>query len=184
MRSKKAKATKALGSGRSISGVFVFLLIAMYALFSLLLVLIGAGVYQRITDAAEINAQMRTSLTYVASKVRAGDAAGAVAVEQVDGVPVLVLGEAYDGEMYYTRVYYLPDRDDQGGTLYEMLSINDDDGGESPEPLNLLDLAEGEAIAELSAFDLRVAEGGLEMSVTMPDGAEQLMYLRLRSHAL
>ena len=170
MRSKKGA-----GSGRSISGVFVFLLIAMYALFSLLLVLIGAGVYQRITDAAEINAQMRTSLTYVASKVRAGDEAGSVSVEQVNGVPVLVMGERYDGDVYYTRVYYLPADDGRGGTLYEMLSM-DDEGS--------LDLADGEPIAEISAFDVRAADGGLELSVTMPDGAEQSMYLRLRSETM
>jgi len=170
MRSKKGA-----GSGRSVSGVFVFLLIAMYALFSLLLVLIGAGVYQRITDAADTNAQIRTSLTYVASKVRAGDEAGSVTVERVDGVPVLVLAERYEGEVYYTRVYCLPDRGDRGGTLYEMLSMDD---GEFAE------LADGEPISEVSAFDVRAADGGLELSVTMPDGAEQSMYLRLRSQTV
>ena len=169
------RSNQGAGSGRSVSGVFVFLLIAMYALFSLLLVLIGAGVYQRITDAADYNAQMRTSLTYVASKVRAGDEAGAVTVERVNGVPVLVLGEPYDGEVYYTRIYCLPDRGAQGGTLYEMLSMDD---GES------LDLMDGVPIAEIFAFDVRAADGGLELSVTMPGGAEQSMYLRLRSQTV
>lgn len=169
------RSIKGVGAEHSISGVFVFLLIAMYALFSLLLVLIGAGAYQRITDAAAYNAQMRTSLTYVASKVRAGDVLGAVTVEQVDGVPVLVLEERYDDEVYYTRVYCLPNEDGQGGTLYEMLSI---DGSES------MDLSDGEPIAEVSAFDVRMAEGGLELNLTMPDGAERSMYLCLRSQTV
>jgi len=171
MRSKKG-----LGSGRNISGVFVFLLIGMYALFSLLLVLIGAGVYQRITDAADYNAQMRTSLTYVASKVRAGDEAGAVWVEDVDGATVLVLGQRYDGEMLYTRIYFLPDEGREGGALYEMFAIEDEDYP--------MDLADGERISEISAFAVRAVGGGLELSVTMTDGVEQTMYLHLRSQAV
>jgi len=173
MRSKKGA-----GSGRSISGVFVFLLIGMYALFSLLLVLIGAGVYQRITDTAETNAQVRTSLSYIASKVRAGDEAGAVAVERIDGVAVLAFGQSYDGELYITRIYYLADEEGQGGALYEMAML--DDG----EPVDLEDLWGGDPITEISAFDVRLADGGLELSVTMPDGTEQSMYLRLRSQAV
>ena len=176
MRSNQS-AGKSAGSEHGISGIFVFLLIGMYAMFSLLLVLIGAGVYQRIIDAAEYNAQMRTSLTYIASKVRAGDEAGAVAVEYVDGLPVLVLGQAYEDELYCTRVYCLPDRGDKGGTLYELFSL--DDG----EPVDLLDLAEGARISEITAFDVRAIGAGLELSVTMPDGAEQSMYLYLRSQA-
>ncbi|MCL2811125.1 MAG: DUF4860 domain-containing protein [Clostridia bacterium] len=173
MRSKKGA-----GSGRSISGVFVFLLIGMYALFSLLLVLIGAGVYQRITDTAETNAHVRTSLTYITSKVRAGDEAGAVAVEQIGGVAVLTFEQPYDGEMYVTRIYYLADEDGQGGALYELSVL--DDG----EPLDIEDLWAGDPITEIIAFDVRLADGGLELSVTMPDGAEQSMYLRLRSQAV
>ena len=163
MRSSK----KVAGSGRSVSGVFVFLLIAMFTLFSLLLVLIGAGVYQRVTDVADVNAQMRTSLSYIASKVRAGDEAGAVAVEEIGGLPVLVLGEEF-----YTRIYYLPDSQPKGGALYELYSMDDSES---------VDLADGEAISEIAAFDVRLAAGGLELSVTMPGGVEQSLYLRLRS---
>jgi len=170
MRSKKSA-----GAGRSISGVFIFLLIGMYALFSLLLVLIGAGVYQRVTDTAAANAQVRTSITYIASKVRAGDEAGSVTVEQIDGAPVLTFAQPDDGELYYTRIYYLADDDGPGGMLYELFSL--DDG----EPV---DLWGGDPITEVTAFDVRVKAGGLELSVTMPGGDEQSMYLRLRSQAV
>jgi len=173
MRSKKGD-RKSAGYGRSLSGVFVFLLIGMYTLFSLLLVLIGAGVYQRITDAADANAQMRTSLAYVATKVRAADEAGDVSVEYVGGVPVLALGQKFGDEMFFTRIYFLPDGDGQAGALYEMFTMGD----EPPE----LDM--GERITEVSAFDVREAPGGLELSVTMADGVEQSLYLRLRTQAM
>jgi len=153
--------------------MFVFLLIGMYALFSLLLVLIGAGVYQRITDAADLNAQMRTSLTYVAGKVRAGDEAGNVAVEQVDGAPVLVLAHRHEDEMLLTRIFFLPDGGGGGGALYELTAPADEE-----EPL---ELTMGERISEVAAFHARMVGGGLELSVTMPGGAEHSMYLHLRS---
>ena len=168
------RAKKAGGSGRSVSGVFVFLLIGMYTVFSLLLVLIGAGVYQKIADAADYNAQVRTSLTYIASKVRAGDAAGAVSVRYEDGVPVLALDQDLDGDLYRTRIYYQPDEDGGGGALYELFSLEDGDPA---------DLTAGEKITEVSAFGVREAGSGLELSVTMPDGAEQSLYLHLRAQA-
>jgi len=164
-------------SGRSLSGAFVFLLIGMYAVFSLLLVLIGASVYQRIAEAAEYNAHIRTSLTYIASKVRAGDEAGAVAVETVDGVPVLVLDQRFDGDLYRTRIYYLPDSDGKGGALYELFVIEDGEGGEP------VDLTDGERITQAVAFNMLEVNGGLELSITLPDQVIQSLYLHLRAQA-
>ena len=167
MRTKRSAA-----SGRSISGFFVFLLVGMFAVFSLLLVLIGAGVYRGIAEKAECNAQSRTSLSYVASKIRAGDAAGAISVEYVDGAPVLLLEEKYEDELLQTRIYYLPDEDGQGGALYELFSIG---SGGIPE------LDTGERIAEISAFDVREVDGRLELRVTMRNGSGQSMRLRQRA---
>lgn len=166
------RSRKIAGSGRSISGLFVFLLLGLYAVFSLLLVLIGAGVYQGIANDADHNAQMRTSLSYIASKVRANDEAGAVSVEYVEGAPVLVLDQWLDGELFRTHIYYLEDEDGPGGALYELSRMDD---GEAP------DLAEGERIADVSAFDAQEIDGGVNMSVALRDGSEHSMRLRLRA---
>lgn len=169
------RANKGISSGRSVSGLFVFLLIGMYAIFSLLLVLVGAGVYQGIANDADHNSQMRTSLSYIASKVRAGDEAGAVIVEYQDDKPILVLRQRYADEAYKTRIYFLPGHEGSSGALYELFSLDDEE--------DELDLEIGERIADVSAFDVREVDGCVELSVTMKDGTAQSMRLRLRSQA-
>ncbi len=167
------RARKNIKSGQSVSGMFVFLLLGMYALFSLLLVLIGAGVYQGIADSADHNAQRRTSLSYIASKVRAGDEAGAVTVESYEGNPMLVLSQQYEGEMLKTFIFYQPNETGEGGAICELFTVADEE----------LDLSAGERIADVSAFDVRAEDGHVELSVTMPDGTEEAMWLQLRAQA-
>ena len=69
-----------------ISGVFVFLLLGLFAVFSTVMVLMGAKAYKGTADrAAEHNAQ-RIAGAYVRSMVRSDDQNGGVRVEDVDGV--------------------------------------------------------------------------------------------------
>ena len=88
-----------------ISGVFVFLLLGLFAVFSTVMVLTGAKAYKGTADrAAEHNAQ-RIAGAYVRSMVRSDDQNGGVRVEDVDGVPAITMENVYDGETYVTRVY-------------------------------------------------------------------------------
>ena len=73
----------------AISGVFVFLLLGLFAVFSTVMVLMGAKAYIGTANrAAEHNAQ-RVAQAYVRSMVRSGDARGGVKVEKIT-VPVYV----------------------------------------------------------------------------------------------
>lgn len=73
----------------AISGVFVFLLLGLFAVFSTVMVLMGAKAYIGTANrAAEHNAQ-RVAQAYVRSMVRSGDAWGGVKVEKIT-VPVYV----------------------------------------------------------------------------------------------
>lgn len=156
-------------SGRSVSSLFVYMLIGMFALFSLLLVLIGAGAYQGIVRDEEHTAQVRTSLSYIASKVRAGDATGAVFVEEYQGTSVLALRQ--DAESAITRIYCLPGDQDVEPGLYELFT----DAEEEPN------LEDGQRIADVTAFEARQVDGGIEIGVTTAMGDAQRMRLRLRS---
>lgn len=53
--------------------LFVVLLYGLFALLSLLLILIGARVYKRTVEHTEARGDVRASLSYVANKVRAAD---------------------------------------------------------------------------------------------------------------
>ena len=81
--------TRRFGSEQShaISGVFVFLLLGVFAVFSTLLVLFGAQAYRATTDRTEAHGEDRMIYSYLLNTVR-----GAVAYN-------------YGGDPYEKRVY-------------------------------------------------------------------------------
>lgn len=90
---------------QSTTTLFTFLLIGVFTLLCLLVVVLGGRVYARIAENAERNTALRTSLCYVASKVRAGDRAGGVETQSVDGRSLLALREEHGGVDYTTYIY-------------------------------------------------------------------------------
>ena len=89
----------------SVRGVFVFALLAMFAVLSLLVVIIGARAYKGINADSDKAYASRTGMSYLVGKVRGADEAGMVSVVQQDGAAVLVLGGLYGGERYNTYIY-------------------------------------------------------------------------------
>ncbi|MDO4573183.1 MAG: DUF4860 domain-containing protein, partial [Clostridia bacterium] len=88
------------GAG-AVRGVFLFALLAVFALLSLIVVLGGARVYRAIDARGAQNYAARTALSYVAGKVRAGDEAEGLRVEALeDGAALLCLSSEYGGEEY------------------------------------------------------------------------------------
>lgn len=85
--------------------VFVFLLIALFALSSLTLTLIGMRVYRGVTENAAQNSDSQMILSYIASKLHSYDTLGGVSIAQRDGVSTLELHETLDGEAYVNSLY-------------------------------------------------------------------------------
>lgn len=75
----------------SISGAFVFMLLGVFAVFSMLLVVLGAQAYRTTVDGAAAHTQKRIVTAFVRNAVRAQDERGAITVEEHDGLPVLAL---------------------------------------------------------------------------------------------
>ena len=92
-------------SSHSISGVFVFLLLGIFAVFSTVMVLLGARAYKSTADRASQHNAARLATAYVRSMVRSDDEEDAIVVEELDGYPVITLRNVYDGELYLTRLY-------------------------------------------------------------------------------
>ena len=76
--SKKGKRVQ-----HSMQGVFVFVLLGLFALMSTLMVLLGAQMYHNTVDLSTANNDGRVLSAYVRSMVRAEDAAQAVTVESI-----------------------------------------------------------------------------------------------------
>lgn len=86
-------------------GVFIFALLAAFALLSLVVVLVGAQSYRMINATAERAYLSRTGLSYLVGKVRAADEAGMLEIRQADGVDILALSSLHAGERYTTYIY-------------------------------------------------------------------------------
>ena len=137
----------------SMQGVFVFVLLGLFAVMSTLMVLLGAQMYRNTVDHAAENNQGRVLGAYVRSMIRAEDADGSVAVEDHDGVQALALHEMIDDEPYVTWLYAYE------GELYEQFTDADRD----------FNPASGTAICPAQRFEPSVADGLL--TVDLVDGA-------------
>lgn len=151
----------------SVSGLFVFLLIAAYTVFSLMLVLIGVKVYQNVVQTSEENSELRTTIGYLSSRIRASD--GLVSVRDEGEFKVMRIGNALDEQDYETRIYFVPTEGEDRGALYEQVI-------EVYEPFEW-DL--GELITEVGQFDIEQEGDLIGMKLRTLGGAEHSMHVKL-----
>ena len=137
----------------SISGAFVFMLLGVFAVFSMLLVVLDAQAYRTTVDGAAAHTQKRIVTAFVRNAVRAQDERGAITVEEHDGLPVLALSSELDGERYVQYIY------SYGGSLCELFTSAR--YGFSPE--------DGEAVCAAQRFEPAL-EGNL-LTVRVTDGS-------------
>ncbi|MBQ3373658.1 MAG: DUF4860 domain-containing protein [Oscillospiraceae bacterium] len=104
-------------SSHAISGLFVFLLLGIFAVFSTVMVLLGVKAYRSAVERTEAHNSTRISTSYIRSMLRAEDETEIFALETCEGfvgeadgetavrVETLTLHHDYDGEEYVTRIY-------------------------------------------------------------------------------
>lgn len=85
--------------------IFPIALFFVLAASSLAAVLLASNVYRHTVQAEQSNFESRTSLSYVAWKVRQNDESGAVSIGTFDGQDSLVMKQFYDGQEYRTYIY-------------------------------------------------------------------------------
>ncbi|MBR6186828.1 MAG: DUF4860 domain-containing protein [Clostridia bacterium] len=93
------------GTNHSIAGVFVFLLLGIFAVFSTVMVLLGAKAYKATSERTTNHNDTRIASAYLRSMVRSGDEADSVLIEDIDGIRAVTLVNVYDDTVYYTRLY-------------------------------------------------------------------------------
>lgn len=89
----------------SVDVLFMFILFTVFAVLSVMIIYIGSGVYNRISENKEINEQKRTTLSYMANKVREAGKRENVSVTESDGVSVLTVKSEENGEVIETLIY-------------------------------------------------------------------------------
>jgi hypothetical protein len=150
----------------SVSSAFLFLLIGLFAVCSLILTLIGSRVYNRVTNSAAGNSDSQLVLSYLCNKVRTFDTQGSITLSVLDGIPVLCLSEDVYGEPYETDIYVYQ------GTLRESFGPAGD----------VFNPGSGERLVDVSSlrFSL-VSPSLLETTVVLPNGDTRTLRMALRA---
>ena len=136
----------------SMQGVFVFVLLGLFAMMATLIVLLGAQMYRGTVDHSEQNNAYRVLNAYVRSMIRAEDTLDSMSVEKHGDVTALAMKETIDNEAYVTWIY------EYEGSLYELFTSLDE----------AFDPEDGTAICRANSFDAEIT--GSLVNVRMTDG--------------
>jgi hypothetical protein len=146
--------------------ISIIVTLGIFAISCLILANIGIHVYQNVVLANDNNFELRTSLSYVATKIRQTDTVGYPKIEQKDGVDVLVLGEEIEGNMFETLIFH------KDGSLYE---IYQEAGAE-------YELEYGQETMEIEKFTMQLTNSGMvTLTAVNHAGDEESLTVSLRT---
>ena len=86
--------------------VFVLMIFCVFAFSVFLVLMLSASTYSNMTERSQRGQNERIALSYVRTKVRNADSAGAVTLAYFNGVPALSLTEDFDGVVFLTYIYH------------------------------------------------------------------------------
>ena len=136
-------------NNHAISGVFVFLLLGIFAIFSTIMVVMGAKAYRGMVDRSVTHNSIRVASSYIRTMLRSNDETGVLRVEDVNGIQTITMENDY-GDIYVTRIYLYD------GKLREWFAL-----AEIPfEPAN------GETVCSLDTMQAELKDGLLHVVVS------------------
>lgn len=145
MRGHGAERRHAASGGHMVDFLFTIALFCAFAATSLIVVVIGANVYQSTVRGMNESYALRTSLSYVTQKVRQNDGAGEIRLGELEGIPALVLEDSFDSGDYQTWIYY----DD--GWLRELFTRAN----------AKITPADGQPVLQLAGFEMEQDQSGM-----------------------
>jgi hypothetical protein len=144
--------------------MFTITLLGVFALAAIFVAVMGASVYQSSAEKMQANFDTRTSLVYIAEKVRQSPAED-YEVRQTGGEDALVLNETYDDRFFETWIFV------RGGKLHEVMVEKGQDISES----------EGQSIMDLKSLSFEDTDKTLTITVINNRGDEESLTLGRRS---
>lgn len=143
-----------------LSNLFLFF---VFTFVGICVVLVGAKVYQSVTENMEENYAGRTALAYTAEKIRQHDTADAISLSMVENVPALCLNQHIKDSDYATYIYYYD------GYLREAFVKADAD----------VTLLQGSPIVKLPGFIIEKTDNNMyQLTATEHSGDEISMFIR------
>ncbi len=149
--------------------LFVLALFGIFAFSALMLVIIGANVYENTVNDMSDNFDSRTATAYISEKLRQNDLAEGVALESLEGTDALALSQWIGDTEYCTYLYY------HEGYLKELFMRKDADlVGDT--------LGAGQPVMELTSLEMeQVSEQLLSLKLVTAEGAEKSLLLHIHS---
>lgn len=144
--------------------LFVLTLFCVFAVCSILLIAVGAKVYQNTIDNMASHFTSTTSISYISEKIRQNDHSDGILIEEFGGSNALVLLNEYNGEEYCTYIY------SYGGRLKELFTKRNIEL--SPES--------GQDILAISDFSIIAVDDGL-YEITLVDAEYKSETIRICS---
>ena len=144
--------------------LFLLLLFAVLIIIGELLICMGTGVYQNVLTSMDENDSNRTASAYILQKVRQGQDAGAIRLEDLDGCSSIVIRQSLSGEFYDTYLYC------QGGELRELMIRADNTAARTAEA--------GTFVTNLDGMQLQQeSEDLLQVTLVQGEDTQQLRIL-------
>lgn len=147
-------------SSHTISGLFAFVLFALFIVLMMLMVLITAQGYRKTVDRSEETARIRTALGYIEGKIQQGAGDESYSLFTVDGNDALMLSQKdEDDDLINTAIYIYR------GKLMEQFYFPDEMDFEAEH---------GQLIVPMEHLSLKLEHDNLiRICVTDIDGREQ-----------
>lgn len=145
--------------------LFVLALFCVFAFSALVLVSIGANIYQTTVNNMDKNYNTRTSFSYITEKLRQNDCADAISIGTIAEKPAVILSQTVENSEYATYLY------ENNGYLTELLIKKNSDIGS--DVLNA-----GHPILEIDDFELtKLNESLFKFKITTGEEKPVVFYI-------
>ena len=145
--------------------VCILAVICVFGISAMMLGSVGASVYKNIAERNLDSFELRTSLSYLKTKINQYDEIGKISIEEKDGIKMLILSEEVEGEIFDTTVYFYKNK------LYEITGAQ----GMTFKP------EDGFAILNVDSFEITEENGLVKLTTTDDDGGSETLYVKLRT---
>lgn len=160
--------TRRAPGGHVVDVLFTLALFCVFAICSMLVIVIGADAYTASLDRMDAAFDSRTTLSYIANKIHQNDVSGGISLGEIEGVPALVMEQDYDGRMFTTYIYHYE------GILMELMLGPESEAG--PES--------GQALIPVHSLLMEEADDGLiRFTCTDAEGLKTEMLIAPRTGA-
>ena len=97
---------KKVNHSQKIDTVFVLFIFSVFAISVLIVLMLGASIYQNISDISEDGADERLALSYIWTKVKKSNDADMIYVSDFYGDNAIIIEQKIGGREFHTIIYY------------------------------------------------------------------------------